>query len=110
MKENGLTVLLSTHTLDVADEVCDQVAVNRGCLIAQGTTSELRSQTGTEGQRLERSFYSSSEAEQLRRVDIRPPRHETVNPDVPPITLAFPLISLCLFRNGVKFIVHIIDE
>jgi ABC-2 type transport system ATP-binding protein len=55
--EYGLTVLLSTHTLDVADEVCDQVAViNHGRLIAQGTPTELRRQTGTEGQRLEEVF------------------------------------------------------
>jgi len=55
--ENGLTVLLSTHTLDVADEVCDRVAViNRGTLVAQGTPTELRQQTGTEGKRLEEVF------------------------------------------------------
>jgi ABC-2 type transport system ATP-binding protein len=53
----GLTVLLSTHTLDVADEVCDQVAViNHGRLVAKGTTAELRSQTGTEGKHLEEVF------------------------------------------------------
>jgi len=56
-RERNLTVLLSTHTLDVADEVCDQVAViNHGHLVAQGSTAELRSQTGTEGKHLEEVF------------------------------------------------------
>ena len=56
-QENGMTVLLSTHTLDVADEVCEQVAViNHGQLVARGTPDELRQQTGTQGQRLEEVF------------------------------------------------------
>ena len=60
-RENGLTVLLSTHTLDVADEVCDSVAViNRGTLIAQGSPSELRTQTGTEAM-LEEVFLMLTE-------------------------------------------------
>ena len=34
----GLTVMLSTHTLEVADEVCDEVAViNHGRLVARGS-------------------------------------------------------------------------
>jgi len=64
-KDHGLTVLLSTHTLDVADEVCDQVAViNHGHLIAQGTAAELRTQTASEGKRLEEVFLQlTSEAD-----------------------------------------------
>ncbi len=56
-RENGMTIILSTHTLEVADEVCDAITViHRGRIIAQGTPSELREQTGTEGKRLEEVF------------------------------------------------------
>lgn len=55
--KNGLTVFLSTHTLEVADEVCDEVAViDRGTLIAQGTPADLRARTGAEGRTLEEVF------------------------------------------------------
>ncbi|MEE2789892.1 MAG: ABC transporter ATP-binding protein [Myxococcota bacterium] len=61
-RENGLSVLLSTHTLEVADEVCDEVAViHRGQLIARGSPSELRTQTGQEGKRLEEVFLQLTE-------------------------------------------------
>lgn len=63
--ENGMTVLLSTHTLDVADEVCDRVAViNHGQLVASGTTDELRHETGTQGQRLEEVFLQLTQESQ----------------------------------------------
>ncbi|MCP4498698.1 MAG: ABC transporter ATP-binding protein [Deltaproteobacteria bacterium] len=43
--DKGATVLLSTHSLDVAEEICDRVLVLRqGELVAQGAIAELRSQ------------------------------------------------------------------
>ena len=60
--ENGLTVMLSTHTLEVADELCDEMAViHRGRLVAQGTPAELRAATGAAGQRLEEVFLQLTE-------------------------------------------------
>jgi ABC-2 type transport system ATP-binding protein len=39
----GRTVFLSTHSLDVAQEVCDRLAIiHRGRIVAQGTYEELR--------------------------------------------------------------------
>ncbi len=39
----GMTIFLSTHTLDVAEELCDRIGiVQRGHLIALGTMDELR--------------------------------------------------------------------
>ncbi len=56
-REQGMAILLSTHTLDVADEVCDAIAViHRGTLVAHGSAEELRSTTGQEGQNLEEVF------------------------------------------------------
>lgn len=63
-RERGLTVMLSTHTLEVADEVCDEVAViHRGQLIAKGSPEALREQTGATGRKLEEVFLQLTEEE-----------------------------------------------
>lgn len=60
--QSGLTVFLSTHTLEVADEVCDTVAViDHGTLIAQGSPADLRARTGAEGRTLEEVFLRLTE-------------------------------------------------
>jgi ABC-2 type transport system ATP-binding protein len=57
-EERKLSVLLSTHTLEVADEICDQVMlIHQGELLAQGTVEELRQ----EGERLEEVFLRLTE-------------------------------------------------
>ena len=44
MADRGQTVFLSTHSLDVAQEVCDRLAIIRkGRIVAQGTYQEVRS-------------------------------------------------------------------
>jgi ABC-2 type transport system ATP-binding protein len=44
------TVFLSTHTLEVAEELCDRVAIlQRGQIVAQGTMEEIRNQVGDDG-------------------------------------------------------------
>jgi ABC-2 type transport system ATP-binding protein len=44
-RERGLTVLLTTHYLEEADELCDRVAiVDHGRLVVQGTPAELKAQ------------------------------------------------------------------
>ena len=46
----GMTVLLSTHELSVAEEMADRIGiVNGGKLIAVGTRDELRRQSGSTG-------------------------------------------------------------
>lgn len=41
--ENGMAILLSTHSLDVAEEVCDEIImIAKGRLCAQGTPTEIR--------------------------------------------------------------------
>ena len=41
--DKGMAILLSTHSLDVAEEVCDAIVmIAKGCLLAQGTPSEIR--------------------------------------------------------------------
>ena len=53
--EAGNTVFFSTHVLDVAEKLCDEIAIiNKGKLIAEGTLEELRS--GEKGASLEQLF------------------------------------------------------
>jgi ABC-2 type transport system ATP-binding protein len=53
----GLAVVLSTHTLDVVEQVCDRVAIiDHGRLVASGTLDELRRQHKSEEGRLEELF------------------------------------------------------
>ncbi len=53
----GMTVFLSTHSLDVAEEVCDRVGIiSRGRLVTLGVTSDLLNDVGDERNRLEQIF------------------------------------------------------
>ena len=55
--ENGNTVFMSTHTLEVAEEVCHRIAIiNRGRIIAEGTMEQLRQSNHVDTQRLESIF------------------------------------------------------
>ena len=46
--DRGGTVLMSTHTMEVAEVMCDRIAiVSRGKIAAQGTMDELREQTAS---------------------------------------------------------------
>jgi ABC-2 type transport system ATP-binding protein len=45
----GMTIFMSTHTLEIAEQTCDYIAIiQKGTIIAQGTIGELRiiAQTG----------------------------------------------------------------
>lgn len=55
--DRGGTVLLSTHTLEVAQAMCDRIAIiQSGKIIARGTIEELREQTATGDASLEDLF------------------------------------------------------
>jgi ABC-2 type transport system ATP-binding protein len=54
----GMTILVSTHQLSVAEEMADRIGImHEGRLIAVGTRDQLRSQSGTTGA-LEQTFLS----------------------------------------------------
>jgi ABC-2 type transport system ATP-binding protein len=43
MSERGVAILMSTHTLEVAEEMCDRISIIlKGRIIASGTVDELR--------------------------------------------------------------------
>ncbi len=55
--EKGGTVLMSTHTLEVAHAMCDRIAIiQEGRIVARGTIDELRKQTAAGDASLEELF------------------------------------------------------
>ncbi len=58
----GMTVLVSTHQLNVAEELADRIGImHQGRLAAVGTRDELRRQSGRDG-RLEEVFLALTQA------------------------------------------------
>lgn len=55
--DRGGTVLMSTHTLEVAEAMCQRIAIiQQGKIVAQGTMEELRKQTAAGDASLEDLF------------------------------------------------------
>jgi ABC-2 type transport system ATP-binding protein len=55
--ESGKTVLMSTHTLEVAEAICDRVGVMKsGKIVFEGNVEEMRQLNPNAGQSLE-SLY-----------------------------------------------------
>ncbi len=55
--KEGLTIFMSTHSLSVAEEIADKLAViQKGRIIAAGTVQELKSQAKSEAHDLENAF------------------------------------------------------
>jgi len=53
----GMTVLMSTHLLNIAEEVADRIGIlHKGKLIALGTMAQLRRTHESDGKRLEEIF------------------------------------------------------
>jgi len=63
--DEGNTVFFSTHVLEVAEKLCDEIAIiDKGRLVAQGTLEELRSgETGASLEQLFLEMTQSGEAE-----------------------------------------------
>ena len=65
----GRTVFISTHTLEIAEEVCDRIAIiQEGKIIAVGNMKELREKAGSEGKKLESIFFKLTGGEGVKKV------------------------------------------
>jgi ABC-2 type transport system ATP-binding protein len=59
LARSGVSVFMSTHTLAVAEDVCDRVGIiHRGRLIASGTTADLRREANVTDADLEKVFLN----------------------------------------------------
>ena len=67
--DRGGCALISTHTLEFAEALCDRLAVIReGAILARGTMEELRAQAETESGDLEEVFLRLVGGAQERRI------------------------------------------
>ena len=63
--KSGVTIFLSTHSLYVAEELCDRIGIlNNGKLIAEGTLDELRKDAKSDGESLEALFLDLTAEEE----------------------------------------------
>jgi ABC-2 type transport system ATP-binding protein len=67
LARGGVTVFMSTHSLEVAEETCDRIGIiHQGRLIAVGTLEELRQRAGAHSHsKLESVFLKLTGGEEV---------------------------------------------
>jgi ABC-2 type transport system ATP-binding protein len=59
LASQGITIFMSTHTLNIAQDICDRIGViARGRLIASGSAVDLQREASASGADLEQAFLS----------------------------------------------------
>ena len=70
MSDRGVAILMSTHTLEVAQEMCDRISIIlQGKIIANGTVDELRALAGGEHAELTPVFLKLTGGSGLQEID-----------------------------------------
>jgi ABC-2 type transport system ATP-binding protein len=70
MSEHGVAILMSTHTLEVAQEMCDRISIIlKGRIIAEGTVEELRQLSGGGDEQLTQVFLKLTGGSALQEID-----------------------------------------
>ena len=70
MSERGVAILMSTHTLEVAQEMCDRISIIlKGRIIARGTVDELLAMAGNEDDHLTPVFLKLTGGSALQEID-----------------------------------------
>jgi ABC-2 type transport system ATP-binding protein len=70
MSARGVAILMSTHTLEVAQEMCDRISIILGGkIIARGTVGELRALAGGSDEHLTPVFLKLTGGSGLQEID-----------------------------------------
>jgi ABC-2 type transport system ATP-binding protein len=70
MSRRGVAILMSTHTLEVAQEMCDRIAIIlQGKIIARGTVDELLALAGGEDDELTPVFLKLTGGTAFQEID-----------------------------------------
>src|SRR5712691_8153735 len=70
MSERGVAILMSTHTLEVAQEMCNPISIIlKGRIIARGTVDELRAMAGAGDDHLTAVFLRLTGGTALQEID-----------------------------------------
>jgi ABC-2 type transport system ATP-binding protein len=71
MSRKGVAILMSTHTLEVAAEMCDRISIIQGGrIIARGTVAELHALAGTEDPQLTPVFLKLTGGSGLQEIEL----------------------------------------
>jgi len=69
MSHKGVAILMSTHTLEVAEEMCDGISIIQGGrIIARGTVAELRALAGGQDEQLTPVFLKLTGGSGLQEI------------------------------------------
>ncbi len=67
LADTGVTVFMSTHTLSLAEEICDRIGIiNKGKLIATGTIAELKDAARLGQANLEQAFLELTQEQAMQ--------------------------------------------
>jgi ABC-2 type transport system ATP-binding protein len=70
MSARGVAILMSTHTIEVAEEMCDRISVIlQGKIIARGTVAEVRAMAGSPDDQLTSVFLKLTGGSGLQEID-----------------------------------------
>jgi ABC-2 type transport system ATP-binding protein len=70
MSARGVAILMSTHTLEVAEEMCDRISIIlKGRIIARGTVEEIRAMGDARGEELTSVFLKLTGGSALQEID-----------------------------------------
>jgi ABC-2 type transport system ATP-binding protein len=70
MAGRGVAILMSTHTLEVAEEMCDLISIIlKGKIIAHGTVAEVRALAGGGDDELTSVFLKLTGGSGLQEID-----------------------------------------
>jgi ABC-2 type transport system ATP-binding protein len=70
MADHGVAILMSTHTLEVAEEMCDLISIIlKGKIIAHGTVTELRALAGSPNEELTPVFLKLTGGSGLQEIE-----------------------------------------
>jgi ABC-2 type transport system ATP-binding protein len=71
MSRKGVAILMSTHTLEVAEEMCDRISIILGGrIIARGTVPELQALAGSDDPQLTPVFLKLTGGTGLQEIDL----------------------------------------
>jgi len=69
LASEGVSILFSTHVLEIAQVLCDRVAIMyQGTIMAEGTVAELRQKAGLPGSTLEEVFLKMTGTDDIGEV------------------------------------------
>lgn len=101
-KEEGLSIILTTHIMEVAERLCDRIAIiDYGEIIAKGTPTELKSMFNDKDVV---ELYFNDQIEQSILEDLK----STLSDNYPKITLTSNVIKIRT-NNGATEIPQIVD-